>query len=46
MKAKQWFDKGQLIEENGRNLFVIDSKPLSSKPVLVILHGYPTFSCV
>ena len=44
MNAKQWFDKGQLIEVNGRKLFVIDTEPHSTKPVLVILHGYPTCS--
>ena len=44
MNAKQWLDKGQLIEVNGRKLFVIDADPKSIKPVMVILHGYPTCS--
>jgi pimeloyl-ACP methyl ester carboxylesterase len=53
MNAKKWFDKGQLIEVNGRILFVIDTENnrytkrninSTSKPVLVILHGYPTCS--
>lgn len=44
MNAKQWFNQGQLIEVNGRKLFVIDTESQSTKPVLVILHGYPTCS--
>lgn len=44
MDATQWFEQGKLININGRKLFVIDTDPDSSKPVLVILHGYPTCS--
>jgi len=46
MNASQWYDSGQLIEVNNRNLFVYDSDHLkqSNKPVLIILHGYPTCS--
>jgi pimeloyl-ACP methyl ester carboxylesterase len=52
MNAKQWFDVGQLIEVNGRKIFVIDTEHDhtkenindTGKPVLVILHGYPTCS--
>lgn len=44
MNANQWFDVGQLIEVNGRKLFVIDTDPQNTKPILVILHGYPTCS--
>jgi pimeloyl-ACP methyl ester carboxylesterase len=42
VKAEQWFNKGQLIKINNKEVFVYDSK--SDKPVLVILHGYPTCS--
>ena len=44
MNAQQWFDKGRLVEVNGKNLFVVDTDPHSNKPVMVILHGYPTCS--
>jgi pimeloyl-ACP methyl ester carboxylesterase len=46
MRAKEWQSKGCLIEIAKRNLFVIDSDPHNSanKPVLCILHGFPTSS--
>lgn len=46
MRAKEWQSKGRLIEITKRKLFVIDSDPKNSanKPVLCILHGFPTSS--
>ncbi len=40
MQAEQWKQQGALIEVNGFKHFVYDSK--TDKPVLLILHGYPT----
>jgi len=46
MDAQQWYESGSMIEVNGRKLFVYDSDSSNSdnKPVLLILHGYPTCS--
>jgi pimeloyl-ACP methyl ester carboxylesterase len=50
MNATEWFNRGNYIEINHRKIFVYDSASSnhlnnqSNKPVLVILHGYPTCS--
>lgn len=44
MNAQEWLTKGQFIEIKGRKLFVIDTDTDSTKPILLILHGYPTCS--
>jgi pimeloyl-ACP methyl ester carboxylesterase len=46
MNAQQWFEGGSLIKINTHDLFVYDSQATGScnKPVLLILHGYPTCS--
>ncbi len=46
MRAQEWQSKGRLIEITNRHLFVIDSDPdnTANKPVLCILHGFPTSS--
>ncbi len=44
MNAKEWLNKGQFIKIKGRQLFFVDTDPKSNKPVLLILHGYPTCS--
>lgn len=40
--AQEWESKGKYIEINGRKVFVIDTG--GNKPVLLILHGFPTSS--
>ncbi len=40
MKAEQWKNSGSIQSVNGFEHFVYDSG--SDKPVLVVLHGYPT----
>jgi pimeloyl-ACP methyl ester carboxylesterase len=46
MRAEEWKSRGQLIKVGQRQLFVIDSDPANrdNKPVLCILHGFPTSS--
>ena len=46
MDALQWFNKGSFINVMNRKLFIYDSDSTNSKnkPVLLILHGYPTCS--
>ena len=46
MNAQQWFARGSLININGHDVFVYDSQTTEpySKPVLLVLHGYPTCS--
>ena len=40
MKASEWKKQGTFVSVNGFDHFVYDSN--SDKPVLLILHGYPT----
>ncbi len=42
MDANQWKNAGHFIEINGHKHFYCDSN--SNKPVLLVLHGYPTSS--
>ncbi len=46
MRADEWRSKGQMIKVANHRLFVIDSdaENQSNKPVLCILHGFPTSS--
>ncbi len=47
MTLEEWQSKGQLVDINGYQLFVVESgKPRgkTKKPTLVILHGFPTSS--
>ncbi|NVJ59811.1 MAG: alpha/beta hydrolase [Gammaproteobacteria bacterium] len=40
--AQQWLDKGESIDVKGHRVFFIDTG--GNKPVLCILHGFPTSS--
>ena len=44
--AEQWQAKGRFISVAGREVFVVDTDDVDKpeKPVLAILHGYPTSS--
>lgn len=46
MKANKWLKLGSTVKINNHNLFYYDSKNSTNinKPVLIILHGYPTCS--
>lgn len=46
MLADEWYKKGQYHSVLGRKIFVVDSTPENheDKPVLCILHGFPTSS--
>ncbi|MEP1740909.1 MAG: alpha/beta hydrolase [Kangiellaceae bacterium] len=46
MQVSEWQSKGELIEVAKKHLFVIDSdkQNLANKPLLCILHGFPTSS--
>ncbi|MFK8011906.1 MAG: alpha/beta fold hydrolase [Marinicellaceae bacterium] len=46
MNAIEWLQAGNMINVNGRNLFVYDSNSTNqdNKHTLLILHGYPTCS--
>lgn len=43
-----WFERGQLMNVNGRNLFYIyekcTNKKLTNPPTYVIVHGFPSSS--
>jgi pimeloyl-ACP methyl ester carboxylesterase len=43
MNLQDWKQKGKFIEVNGHQLFYIDTEE-KDKPVLLILHGYPSSS--
>ena len=46
MNSQQWFEKGLYLSVGGNQVFVIDTHhdQKSHKPVLCILHGFPTSS--
>ena len=39
-----WVEKGSFLSVSGRTIFVIDTNKPINKPILCILHGFPTSS--
>ncbi|WP_299587420.1 alpha/beta hydrolase [uncultured Microbulbifer sp.] len=45
MQPQQWLSNGKIFEYQGHQLFYIDSNPgCRHKPVLLLIHGFPTSS--